>query len=336
MPKEIIDATKNGELVLFCGAGISTEGKNVMPYSFYEEINDELEGDMTKSFSVLMQEYCNQPNGRKKLLKKIQNRFAYIKSFPELERAATSFHKELSEIHQIKTIITTNWDTYFETVCGAIPITTPEDYALFDEKERHVIKIHGTIDILSSLVATESDYASCYERLQNGGIGAELKRILARKTVIFIGFSFGDEDFDQIIKYMREEMHDLYPYVYFVSLDKDLGDKVGYDNSEEIVTTGEYFLHCLKNELVTQGLIVNSGIQDKVIDALEYMKSCHNEISKISIKDKPLVIFTLAYQDGVIHAFERYLQIYNTGEYNEESRCQQLLRSYEILMKERI
>ena len=34
-PKEIIDAALDGELVLFCGAGISTESKNVLPYSFY-------------------------------------------------------------------------------------------------------------------------------------------------------------------------------------------------------------------------------------------------------------------------------------------------------------
>ena len=38
MPKEILDAAKNGELVLFCGAGISTENKNVLPYSFYSSI----------------------------------------------------------------------------------------------------------------------------------------------------------------------------------------------------------------------------------------------------------------------------------------------------------
>lgn len=75
-PKEIIDATLNGELVLFCGAGISTEGKNVLPYSFYTSIKKEL--NLTKddiSFSDLMQQYCNQPNGRKKLLKKIRDRF---------------------------------------------------------------------------------------------------------------------------------------------------------------------------------------------------------------------------------------------------------------------
>ena len=105
LPKEIVEAALKGDLVLFCGAGISTEGKSVLPYSFYTSIKEELgEKDNDIPFSSLMQKYCNQPNGRKKLLNKIRERFNYIHSFPELERQATSFHRELSEIHLIRTI----------------------------------------------------------------------------------------------------------------------------------------------------------------------------------------------------------------------------------------
>lgn len=43
LPEEIIEAAIEGNLVLFCGAGISTEGKTVLPYSFYESIKNELE-----------------------------------------------------------------------------------------------------------------------------------------------------------------------------------------------------------------------------------------------------------------------------------------------------
>ena len=158
-PKEIIDAALDGELVLFCGAGISTESKNVLPYSFYTSIKNELDvKDESVSFSDLMQLYCNQPNGRKKLLKRIRERFNYISSFPELERQATAFHQELAQIYPIRTIITTNWDTYFEDYCGAIPITIPEDFAFWDDNSRCVLKIHGSIQNLSSIIATSEDY----------------------------------------------------------------------------------------------------------------------------------------------------------------------------------
>jgi len=168
------------------------------------------------------------PNGRRKLIKKIRERFQYINSFSEIKRQATAFHKELSEIHQIKTIITTNWDTYFEEYCGASSITIPEDFTLWDEHLRHVIKIHGSMSNIGSIIATTKDYEKCYLSLQNGIIGATLKNLLATKTVVFIGFSFGDEDFDQILKYLCDEMGDLFPHIYTVSLDKSLKDKLDY------------------------------------------------------------------------------------------------------------
>ena len=40
LPKEIVEVALKGDLVLFCGAGISTENKNVLPYSFYSSIKE--------------------------------------------------------------------------------------------------------------------------------------------------------------------------------------------------------------------------------------------------------------------------------------------------------
>lgn len=42
MPKEIIDAAIAENLVIFCGAGISTGNKNVLPTTFYSTILNEL------------------------------------------------------------------------------------------------------------------------------------------------------------------------------------------------------------------------------------------------------------------------------------------------------
>jgi hypothetical protein len=79
MPADIIDAAKQGDLVLFCGAGVSTEKRSVLPFSFYTSIRQELGVNSTDiSFSDLMQQYCQQPNGRKKLLRKIKERFDWI------------------------------------------------------------------------------------------------------------------------------------------------------------------------------------------------------------------------------------------------------------------
>lgn len=332
LPNEIIEAAVKGELVLFCGAGISTEGKNVLPISFYSTIQNELGiEDNSISFSSLMQRYCSRPNGRKKLLKKIRERFQYIHSFAELERQATQFHRELAEIHPIHTIITTNWDTYFEQYCGAVPITIPEDFAFWDEHSRFVLKIHGSIDNLSSVIATSEDYGKCYKQLQNGIIGATLKNILATKTVVFIGFSFGDEDFAQIMEYLRNEMGELFPHIYMVTLDETLQERVNYRNCTSIITSGTFFIHQLKNALIEKGVIRNCNILPLITTALEMIEMLHKEVSSINLSDFPCAIYTLAYQDGVIYAWERFLQNYNTGEYNCPDYIGRVSRNYDKL-----
>lgn len=330
LPIEIVDATINGDLVLFCGAGISTEGKTVLPFSFYKSIKEELGiTDDSISFSHLMQQYCDMPNGRRKLLKKIRDRFKYIHSFPELERQAMAFHRELVEIYSIHTIITTNWDTYFEDCCGAIPITIPEDFAFWDDNSRCVLKIHGSIQNLSSIIATTDDYNKRFEELQKGIIGATLKNILATKTVVFIGFSFGDEDFAQIINYIRGEMGDIFPHIYIVTLDEKLNARLDYKNSTFIVTSGTFFLHNLKSALIDKGVIKNYSIYPQIYTALEELQKLHEKVSHINLIEFPCAIYTLSYQDGVIHAFERFLQNYETGEYNQPGRTGKIAQKYE-------
>ena len=316
MPVDIINAAISGDLVLFCGAGISTENENVLPCSFYDSIREELGEDKQISFCSLMQKYCSMPDGRKKLLNKIRERFNYIHSFPEIERMATSFHRELSEIHQIRTIITTNWDTYFEEYCGAIPITIPDDFAFWDNHSRFVIKMHGSINNLSSIVATTEDYNKCLKQLRDGVIGATLKSILATKTVVFIGFSFGDEDFAQIINYLRTEIGDIYPHIYFVTLDETLKKRLDYNNSTDIITSGTYFIHELKKKLIDKGVIKNCSAYPIISSAYYTILELHEKVSDIDLFTYPSAIYTLAYQDGIIHAFERFFQNYCTGEYN--------------------
>lgn len=333
MPQEIIEAAKNGELALFCGAGISTESRNILPYSFYTEIKRELSIDDNISFSKFMQLYCDKPNRRRKLLKKIRERFNYIKSFPELERRASSFHRELAELYPIQTIITTNWDTYFEEYCAAIPITIPEDFAYWDDNERFVLKVHGSINNLSTIVATEDDYQNCYQSLQNGIVGATLKQILGTKTVVFIGFSFGDDDLNQIMEYLQKEMGDIYPHIYIVTLDETLKDQIKYKNTTSIITSGTFFIHSLKNELISEGIIKNTSIYSHIYTVLEYINDLHEQAAKIDLQQYPCSLYNLAYQDGVIHAFERFLQNFKTGEYCSPNHISRVVRSYEVIQQ---
>ena len=65
---------------------------------------------------------------------------------------------------------------------------------------------------------------------------ATLKTILARRTVVFIGFSFGDEDFSQIMAYLQAELKEIMPHIYIVTIDEHLNSKLSYKNSTYILT----------------------------------------------------------------------------------------------------
>lgn len=334
IPDEILDAAQKGELVLFCGAGISTESKTVLPFSFYTDIQRDMEiDDNSLSFSGLMQKYCDLPNGRRKLLKKIKERFEYIHSFPELEYNATMFHRELAELYFIKTIITTNWDMYFEECCAATPITIPEDFVFWDESTRCVLKIHGSISNLSTIIATKDDYAKCVKHLHKGIIGATLKTILVNRAVVFVGFSFGDEDFTQILKYLHTEMKDIFPHIYIVTLDDQLSTKLNYKNATYIVTDGTYFLHQIKLMMKDKKLIENCDAIP-IVDAVNNeVKKIHEKISHIDFRKDPCVIYCLAYQDGIMHAFDRFIQLYNKGDYNIPGQISDSARAYSKIIK---
>ena len=83
----------NSKVAIFAGSGISTESRKVLKFTFYEDIAAEIgKPNSALSFPKLMDKYCQQPNGRIKLLEKIKDRLSHIKSFPELEREANKFH----------------------------------------------------------------------------------------------------------------------------------------------------------------------------------------------------------------------------------------------------
>jgi len=80
-----------GKITIFAGAGISTESRNVLKYTFYDDVAAELNlgSSPPPAFPDLMKQYCPKPNGRLKLFTKIRNRFKHINSFAELKKIAS-------------------------------------------------------------------------------------------------------------------------------------------------------------------------------------------------------------------------------------------------------
>lgn len=226
MPDEIMTAARTGNLVVFAGAGVSTESSLVFPFSLYDQVAQEMDLPESSSlaFSSLMSAYCSRPNGRRKLLTLIKSRLDNIESFPQLLRAATSFHCELATVPHLTTIVTTNWDDYFERFCGATPVVTEKDFVFWDLPGRKVFKIHGSVSNYGSIVATDQDYAACYRRLRSKLVGANLKMMLATKTVLFVGYSLRDQDFNRVYALLQHDMGELLPQAFILTLENESVD----------------------------------------------------------------------------------------------------------------
>lgn len=340
MPDEIIEATINNKLVIFAGSGVSTESKSVYPYTFYKDIASELGYDPKKisiSFSELMSELCKRPNGRKELLKKIRYRIDYIKSFQCLYNMATRFHKELSSIFQIKEIFTTNWDDFFEIECGAIPFVNSDDLAFWDIPKRKVYKIHGSINNIGSIVATKEDYKKCYKNLKSNIIGSHFRISLATKVVVFIGYSFEDEDFNRIYSLLKEELGEIMPHSYIITINDTIKNKIDSNLVTPIITDGTYFIHKLKEALIKKGLLKDDSIDFIGSFMLDFILDVHDKTtSKFNICEYPNVLYTYVYQDGIIDALQRFQKLKCTGDYHNQCEYCNIISAYDKLRKEKI
>lgn len=328
MPSEILDACKKGKLVVFAGAGISTEGRGVFPFSFYDEIKNELDVSENLDFPSLMSRYVKKTSDKRLLLNKVKSRIDYSKSFPDLYASVSSFHKELSTIHQIQEIVTTNWDDFFEIETAATPIVTDEDFAFWDQPYRKVFKIHGSINNPGSVVATKEDYKKCYTRLGRSAVGGSLKHLLATKTVVFVGYSFGDYDFNKIYKYLHKTMGDMLPHAYFVTLSTKPPTALKKFSPTLLHTDATFFLETLKRKLVEEKQMLSDDVYQGIYEKLIKARNAHFQFVMRDIRKDPSVILCGSYQDGLIHAFERILKNKHTGEYSHICRVDELIKSY--------
>lgn len=336
LPDPVVEACLNERLLVFAGAGISTESRLVFPYTFYEDICLRINVNPNDGvpFQKVMSKF-EKERGGKELLQRIRARLDYCRSFPEVLGMATRFHCELGPIWQVSDIVTTNWDDFFELVCGAIPIVAPSDYAFSDLPGRRVFKIHGSINNPGSIIATQEDYDRCYRRLRSGVIGSSLKHLLATRTVLFVGFSFSDPDFERIYRFIRGQLGRSLPMQYVVTLGGS--GLARFPGITLIHTDGTHFLAQLKAELVRREAMLPDDMVDSVSRQLSRVRKEHNRLFRSGRKqDHPEMIYAAFYQDGLLHAFERIVSLWMTGYYCNVDNIDRVLRGYEAARKTKL
>jgi hypothetical protein len=339
LPDHLLDELSRSNVVIFAGAGVSTENKLVFPWTFYEDIHGTLglsEQDKP-TFPKLMSLFCVRPDGRRKLLERLKGRFSYVTAFPEIYGTATRFHRELSTLFYIDTFVTTNWDDYFERECGATPFVTPADFGLWNICGRKVFKIHGSISNYGSIVATEEDYQEAQQALEKGALGSALKLLLATKTIVYVGYSFSDHDFLSIQQYIVKELKKIAPTAYIVSLDRASESKFRDLGLTPIFTDATHFISVLKDHIRDDGHFLPDERSEGVFPALAKSRLEHERLfNRYRASDRPEIIYAASYQDGLMHAFERILAMSHTGEYSHRCDLIAKLQRYEKIKKDNL
>jgi len=329
-PKHLIEELEKGNVVIFAGAGISTENRDVAVSTFYDKIAGELGGKDRPSFSVLMEKYCRQPDGRIKLIRSIKDRFDYFRSFGAFYNDMTRFHRAIAPLFMITEIITTNWDDFFERECDVDAFVADTDMPFWGASSRKLMKIHGPIRNFGSIVATEADYLASYSRLNDGPMGAMLKTIPTQKTVIYTGYSLSDDNFVRLANNIARMASPYLKQSYFVapSIDHEKLNNFSLPLIP-IETDGAFFFEQIRLHLAKRCGIVEESAFDACKYVLSTAKDKHSRASDAFLKTlKPLLVFTLSYQDGLIDGLLRIIDRHKSGEYHSSDHLLNLIRGY--------
>jgi hypothetical protein len=331
LPERLVEDVHQGKVLLFVGSGASTEAHNVLAgYTFFQDIRLQLgEANRDIAFPDLMSQYVARFS-RAELLTAFVARQRNIDSHPLLHRRATRFHLAVGQIPFLREIVTTNWDDYFETETGAIPLVDGEDFHYWDLPHRKVLKIHGSILNPGSVIATREDYDRSLEALRSGALGTAAKQLIATRSVIFAGYSLRDDDIRQVIEALHDDLSSAARPTYFVHPNPAFVAPL--KGAKVINTSAAYFVELLDNALVAAGYLLPLTIYDRAETIDQRLREARTRVDETLFPWRyPLAIFNHAYQDGLADALNHAQATRRTGDDRQHHQLIHKAQNYERL-----
>lgn len=237
-------AILQGKAAVFAGAGLSVNSGYVDWKEFLRDIASEIDLDIDKENDLISvaQYYKNAVLGRWPLNQEILNTFTHNVSDNKLMNILANL--------PIKTYWTTNYDHIIENTISRIQGTevdvkiTQEDLATnIANSEVTVYKFHGDVSSPSSAVLTRDDY-ELFEITHKLFI-TSLQGDLINNTFVFIGYSFNDPNFRQILSKIRILLGENQRMHYFITKKVE---RTEFEDKED------YLYACTKQELRLQDL----------------------------------------------------------------------------------
>jgi hypothetical protein len=206
----LIEAAQNEKCVLFVGSGLSVGAKykswegliqtlveqaKKLPHARTQGIED---FEKEKDFFTLA-EFARSALGPNQYAQILRNEYGR-KTTP------TAAHIAIAKT-RYRGIITTNYDRLLETVFTQVRGWAPNDFtpetvsalatALYTP-EPFIFKLHGNIASAESIVLTSRDYDRLI--LRNPHVRSFLQAIFLNYTLLFVGYSIRDPDFQLVLR----------------------------------------------------------------------------------------------------------------------------------------
>ena len=194
-PSPLLSALRNGELVIFAGAGVSM-GKPACLPSFKELAEKIAQG----TGEVLQKE---EPEDR--FLGRLHNKGVKVheRAVQELSRnnpKPTDLHRDLLRLYQKNgeqvRVVTTNFDLLFEAaaqdVFGAVPEVFRAPALPLGRDFNGIVHVHGALSHRQGMILTDEDFGRAYLTEGEGWARRFLVELFRHFPVLFVGYSHKD------------------------------------------------------------------------------------------------------------------------------------------------
>ena len=209
----IKEASKQGRLVVFAGAGVSNNSGVPVWSALIDAMKQECNLAYEKDDLKIAQLY-KDARGEKEYMDKVKEVLRYNKVIPN------DIHKDILSLNPCH-IITTNYDNLLEQEIQ----NEFKQYAIIRQDRdlpnmlysNSVIKMHGDFD-KNNIVLTESDYYNYSKNFPL--IRSFVISLFASKLVLFVGFSFADLNLKLILNDVHSVLRDSMQKAYLITDEK--------------------------------------------------------------------------------------------------------------------